>query len=194
MARIRSFDEEEVLDKALAIFWRKGYNGTSIQDLVDGLGLNRSSIYHTYIDKHNLFILSIERYRDKTVRKAIEMINNARSAKAVIRKLFEQTIDEILADKNNKGCFMVNCAVEMAPHDKTVADIVNKNAQDMEQTFYYAIKKGQKSGEISSRQNAKSLASFVCNNINGIRVLSKSGADKKILDDIIKVVMSVLEP
>jgi len=193
MARIKAFDEEEILDKALDIFWHKGYNGTSIQDLVDGLGLSRSSIYQTYTDKHNLFILAIERYRMKIAGEAIEMINNAGSAKAVIKQLFEQIIDEILADKNNRGCFLVNCAIEMAPHDKTVADIVNKNLQDMEQTFYYAIKKGQKTGEISSRQNARSLASFVYNNINGIRVLSKSGTDKKMLDDIIKVVMSVFE-
>ncbi|HEX9512255.1 MAG TPA: TetR/AcrR family transcriptional regulator [Puia sp.] len=193
MARTKDFNEEEVLDKALAIFWQKGYNGTSMQDLVEELGISRSSMYDTYTDKYSLFLKSLEKYRKQTAGALLQMINEAESPKAVIKKILQLVVDESLLGKEPRGCFMVNTCVENAPHDKAVAKIIHDNLQDYEEAFCQAIKKGQAMGEITSRNDAKALARFIINTINGIRVAARSGADKAVYDDIVKVALSVLE-
>ena len=193
MARTKDFNEEEVLNKALAIFWQKGYNGTSMQDLVEGLGISRSSMYDTYTDKYTLFVKSLERYRQQTAAEMLQMIKQAASPKDVIKEIFQTVIHESLFDKMPRGCFMVNTCVETAPHDEVVAKIVQDNIKDYEAAFYEAIKKGQAMGEISNRNDAKALARSIINTINGIRVAARSGADKAVYDDIVNVALSALD-
>jgi TetR/AcrR family transcriptional repressor of nem operon len=193
MARTKDFDEQEVLNKAVCLFWHKGYNGTSMQDLVDGLGISRSSLYDTYGDKHALFIKALESYQGMASGKMCNIVSNTESAKEAIKRLFELTINDLLSDQQHKGCFMVNAEVEVAPHDKEVSDMVCKNDQQVEDAFYKAIKKGQDSGEIANQQDARALARFIFNTVKGIRVSAKSTADKSFFDDIIKTTMSVLD-
>jgi TetR/AcrR family transcriptional regulator, transcriptional repressor for nem operon len=193
MARTKDFDEDEILDKALAIFWHKGYNGVSMQELVDGLGISRSSLYDTFTDKYSLFIKSLQRYRQKTASQVIQMINQAASPKAALKELFQSTVNEAIADKKQRGCFMANCAIENSPHDKAIAKMVHENMQDLEDAFCLAISKGQEMGELTSRQNPRALARFFINSIHGIHIATKSGADKATFDDIVKVTFSVLE-
>src|ERR1700761_1056657 len=116
MARTKDFDEDEVLDKAMYLFWNQGYNGTSMQDLVDGLGISRSSLYDTFGDKHSLFIKTLENYKKNASAKLEAIIANAPSAKEAVKQLLEYTTRELLSDQQHKGCFMVNAAVEVAPH------------------------------------------------------------------------------
>ena len=193
MARTKDFNEEEVLEKALAIFWQKGYNGTSMQDLVDGLGISRSSMYDTYADKYSLFIKSLEKYREKTAGEMMQVVNEAPSAKAGIKKILQSVVNESVFDKSPRGCFIVNTCVESAPHDKAIAKIIQENMQDAEEVFYLTIKKGQESGEIAGRNDARALARFIINTINGIRVTAKAGTDKKVYDDVVKVALDALE-
>src|SRR5579863_6774149 len=116
MSRMKDFDENEVINKAIAIFWHKGYNGTSMQDLVDGLGISRSSLYDTYGDKHALFVRALESYRETACNNLSKIISESPTAKAGIQRLLEYTIKELVGDKQQKGCFLVNAAVEVAPH------------------------------------------------------------------------------
>jgi len=193
MARTKDFDENEVLCKAIQIFWHKGYNGTSMQDLVDGLGISRSSLYDTYTDKHTLFVKALESYQDTGAGKIQEIINNSTSAKATIKQLLEFVINELLGDKQQKGCFMVNAEVEVAPHDAEINDLVCKNDQQMEDAFYLVIKKGQDSGEIKKDQDARALSRFIFNTVKGIRVTAKSTSDRTVFDDIIKLTVLALD-
>jgi len=193
MARTKDFDENEVLTKAIQLFWHKGYNGTSMQDLVDGLGISRSSLYDTYTDKHTLFIKALESYQNSGADKIQEISENSGSAKETIKKLLEFVADELLNDKQQKGCFMVNAEVEVAPHDTEVNSLVCKNDQQMEDVFFQVIKKGQDSGEIKNEQDARALARFIFNAVKGIRVTAKSTTDKSVFDDIIKLTVSALD-
>jgi TetR/AcrR family transcriptional repressor of nem operon len=193
MARTKEFDENEVLDKALNIFWCRGYNGTSMQELVEGLGISRSSLYDTYGDKHTLFLATLERYRTKQATGMIRMVENSLSVRGTIRDLFHFAVNETVADKLQRGCFMVNSTVEIAATDKEVAVIVNRNMQDIEDAFCRAIEKGQQQGEITTRHNARSLSRFIFNTFSGLRVAARSGADKQVFDDVVTVALSVLE-
>src|ERR1700755_2679328 len=106
MARTKDFDENEVLCKAIDLFWRKGYNGTSMQDLVDGLGISRSSLYDTYGDKHTLFIKALESYKGTNAVKFGDIISNSGTAKETIKKILEFITGGLLEDECHKGCFM----------------------------------------------------------------------------------------
>lgn len=193
MARTKDFDEDEVLQKAMNLFWHKGYNGTSMQDLVDGLGISRSSMYDTFGDKHTLFIRALENYKKIATNEMKTLVDNSSSAKETIRRMFEYIIAELLSDKQHKGCFLVNAGVEMAPHDTEVNKMLCENDRQLEHYFNQAIKKGQNSGEISNEQSSHALAQFILNTIKGMRVTAKSAADKKMFKDIVEVTMKVLE-
>jgi TetR/AcrR family transcriptional repressor of nem operon len=190
MARTKDFDEDEALNKAIDIFWHKGYNGASMQDLVDGLGISRSSLYDTYGDKHTLFIKALESYQDDTSKKVAAIINSTGPAKETIKKLLGFITGELLGDKKHKGCFMVNAEVEVAPHDQEVNRLVCQNDQQVEDAFFLVIKKGQDSGEISNMQDARALARFTFNTVKGIRVTAKSTTDKAVFDDIIRLAIA----
>lgn len=193
MARTKDFDENEVLAKAIQLFWYKGYNGTSMQDLVDTLGISRSSLYDTYTDKHTLFIKALESYQQAGAAKIQAIIDQTGSAKETIKKLLELAIPELIGEKQQKGCFMVNAEVEVAPHDQEVNNVVCKNDQQMEEAFYQVIKKGQDSGEIKNAQDARALARFIFNGMKGMRVTAKSTPDQSVFDDIIKLTVSALD-
>lgn len=192
MARTKDFNEDEVLTKAICLFWHKGYNGTSMQDLVDGLGISRSSLYDTYGDKHSLFIKALERYKEAGANQLCGIINSDLPAKEAVKKLFEFVTRTLLDDAQHKGCFMVNTEVEIAPHDEKVAAIICQNEQQVEDAFYKAIKKGQESGEISPEKDARALARFIFNTVKGLRVTAKSTTDRTVFDDVSKLALSVL--
>jgi len=192
MARTKDFDENEVLTKAIQVFWLKGYNGTSMQDLVDSLGISRSSLYDTYTDKHTLFMKALESYQNSGAARIQDIIDNSGSAKETVKRLLELATTELLDDKEQKGCFMVNAEVEVASHDAAVNSLVCKNDQQMEEAFYQVIQKGKDSGEIKNQQDARALARFIFNSVKGMRVTAKSITDKAVFDDIITLTISIL--
>lgn len=194
MARTKQFNEEEILDKAISLFWDKGFNGASAQDLVNHLGLSRSSIYDTFSDKHTLFIKALQQYRKQSSDGLKEVLSNSKDVKEAIRTIFKQAVLETLQASENKGCFMVNTTTELAIHDAEIAKIVNDNRNEMQNLFFEAIQKGQEMGNISKDKNALALSRFIFNSYSGIRVSARSlGMDKETLDDIVKVTLSVLD-
>lgn len=193
MARTKEFKEDQVLDKAIEIFWHKGYNGTSAQDLVMHLGLSRSSLYDTFGDKQKLFAQSLRRYQKNAQDQIIELFDKSEDIKETLHDIFKQAVIESLDDRITKGCFMVNSSIELAMHDEEIAKIVKSNSQKMEEVFTNAVQKGQDLGQISKSIQAKVLARFIFNNYSGIRVLARTGErDKQVYDDIIKALFSIL--
>ena len=193
MARTKEFKEDQVLDKAIEIFWHKGYNGTSAQDLVMHLGLSRSSLYDTFGDKQKLFAQSLRRYQKNAQDQIIELFDKSENIKETLHDIFKQAVVESLDDRITKGCFMVNSSIELAMHDEEIAKIVKSNSQKMEEVFTNAVQKGQDLGQISKSNEAKVLARFIFNNYSGIRVLARTGErDKQVYDDIIKALFSIL--
>lgn len=192
MARTKEFDTGEVLDKAIDLFWDKGYNGCSIQDIVEGLGLSRSSIYETFGDKRQLYLEALKKYQ----RTGVETLEKNINAASDVRQFLTLTFESILPGSPDclvqKGCFMVNSAIELATHDPEIAEIVMANQHEVENILCKAIKKGQDAGQITTSLDAQSMARFFYTNLSGIRVTARSGADRKTLEDIIKVSLSVL--
>lgn len=193
MARTKNFNQEEVLDKAVQLFWRKGYNATSANDLVKELGLSRSSLYDTYGDKKTLFVNSLNRYRKTVVAEMIKIIDNSTDVKSTLKDIFRLIIEQDIEAKIPKGCFIVNSAIELSSYDHEIAKIVELNQLGIEEALEKAIIKGQKNGTVSNIQKATDLAKFFYNSIVGIRVSMKYSKFRTSLDAITKINLSILE-
>ena len=193
MARTKDFDESEVLTRAMHLFWSRGYNATSMEDLVGNLGISRSSLYDTYTDKHTLFIKALEHYQQMAQVKIREIMNSPGSARETVKKLIEHATAGLSDGKKKIGCFLVNAGVEVAPHDKKVNNLICSNDQEMEDVFYQVIQKGKKAGEIKNHRDARALARFITNTIKGMQVTGKSTSDKSVFDDIISLTVSTLD-
>ncbi|SEB18463.1 TetR/AcrR family transcriptional regulator [Pedobacter hartonius] len=192
MARTKSFDEETILDEAMKLFWHTGYHSLSAQELVDGLGLSRSSLYDTFGDKHTLYVKALRRYSKLTVEATISVLDQAKNIPKAIKEVFQMNFNASFGSELTKGCFVVNSRVELSPHDPEIAGIVKENWQSLEDGFYRALKRGQEAGQVSNAHNARTLARFFVNNSWGLNVYGNADADEKVFKDIIKVALSVL--
>lgn len=192
MARTKDFDEQVVLQKAVCIFWDKGYNGTSMQDLVDGLGISRSSLYDTFGDKHQLYLKSLQIYQQQNGSQLCALAGSDKPAKEVLNDILDLVINDLLADEQRRGCFMVNAGIELANHDKEVNKLICDTEQQLELAFAKVINHGQDRGEISKEKDAQALARFLNNTVKGMQVSAKSISDKDFFKDIINTALSVL--
>jgi TetR/AcrR family transcriptional regulator, transcriptional repressor for nem operon len=192
MPRTKSFDQEEILDKATNLFWRQGYNGTPPQDILDTTGLSRSSLYDTFGDKHHLFLQCLQRYRDTETEFLINYLDGSEDSAAAIRRIFHGAWEHTAKQRRQKGCLMVNTLNELAPHDPEVASIVHENRQAIENAFYRAIRRAQQQGQITRSRQPRVFARYLVNSLWGLTVQIKLGIDKKTADDIVKTTLSVL--
>ena len=193
MARPKVFDEQKILDKAMNLSWRKGYHATSAQDLVEELGISRSSLYDTFGFKHELFVKALMKYRKEWIDPVIESADHVTDPEAHIKNLFEFVKKETFDLNLTRGCFWENTAIEMAPADSEITAIAKSIMNDTENAFYKVIKKGQQQGVFTDKHTARSLATFVINSISGLRVNVKLGTTEKIYDYTTNLCLSVLK-
>ena len=193
MPKVKLFDENRILEKAMELFWKKGYHATSIQDLVNYLGLSRSSIYDTYGGKKELFNKSFQLYRNTNIKKVTAFLEKQSKVKIGFKKLFEMAIQESINDLDKKGCFVVNITTELIPGDLEIQNILKENKDTFSSLFYEILLKGEKSGEIPKGKNLKSIASLFYTLYSGLKVVSKVQPNSKELSDSISVFLVLLE-
>jgi TetR/AcrR family transcriptional repressor of nem operon len=193
MPKTKQFDEKEVLVKAREVFCKRGYNGTSMDDLVQATGLSRSSIYDTFGDKHGLFLKSLDQYRNDQQCSMEQQTAKSDSPKKKIRAIFDYYIKDILADKKGNGCLLINVSLELGAEDKEVATLFHANMDEMEQLLSSLIKEGQEKGEISKKFTPKALARHFYSSLMGIRVTGTNKPDGELLREIAKLTLSLLD-
>ena len=193
MPRPKEFDPEQALDKAMRLFWRKGYEATSVQDLVDAMGINRFSLYDTFGDKHQLYLAALRRYDEKMVGDKLRALEHSDEGLAAIRRYFDEWIDWAQTRGGSPGCLMTNSAVESALHDKEAAAIIRKNLERTEEAFHKALVCARKKGEISKAGNLRDTARYLTSHAMGFGVLVKGRPDPKVLKSAIRVIFSHLK-
>ncbi|OLO37128.1 TetR family transcriptional regulator [Alkalihalophilus pseudofirmus] len=191
MGRHKEFDETEVLLKAMVVFWRNGYEKTSMQDLVDSMNIHRRSIYDTFGDKQTLFLRALQLFEEIIEKKIQHEVKPTHSVKLAVQRLFEMAV--IPDDRSPPGCFIVNTAVELTQHDQEIAEKINKSFHKTETLIYELLLQGQIHGEISDQLDLENVAQFIHNSFIGIRVLSKTTDDKNKLRNIINSTLAVLD-
>jgi TetR/AcrR family transcriptional regulator, transcriptional repressor for nem operon len=192
MPRTKEFDQADVLEKAQNLFWRKGYEATSMQDIVDTLGISRSSIYDSFGDKHNLYCTVLELFYEENALEFSKNVKNTQTPLKMITDLFEGIVESVKTDKERKGCFMVNASIELMNDDPIVKDIILKNNSNFEKALIYLLKQGQALGEIKSKTDPAVLAKFLYNNIVGMKVAIRNGSNTKDLSAISNMTLSML--
>ncbi|MBC7919756.1 MAG: TetR/AcrR family transcriptional regulator [Ferruginibacter sp.] len=194
MPRPKAFDEQEALQRAMEVFWKKGYHATSVQDLVDGMGINRASLYDTFGDKHQLFLASLQLYRQLNRWEVTQSTRTGEDVRTTIRLFLQAMVDEALVDTSRRGCFVVNATLERVPADPDTAQIVCENYRALEEAFGALIEEGQRNGEIAVGQSPAALARFVVTLINGLRVMGKTNYAPQALNEVVEVALQALSP
>jgi len=192
MPKVKLFDENEVLDKAMKLFWKKGYHATSVQDLVSHLEINRASLYDTYGNKEQLFNKSLALYRKSTIDGITQIFESHSNVMDGFKELFDLSIKEVIKDKEFKGCFFVNTTTELIPNDEKVHKVFKRVKRDFEDLFYKYLKKGKDSGELRTDHDLKSLASMLFMLYNGMKVVSKINPKKEELKNSVELAMTLI--
>jgi len=194
MPRVKLFNEEEVLHKAIELFWKKGFNDTSMQDLVDCLGISRGSLYDTFNGKKELFDRAFRQYKKTNNKMMIEFLKNQSSVKKGLLNFFELPINASVNNEGEvRGCFVVNTTTELLPSDKKIHSILKENRIELEKIFYDYLQKGIESGEIAKDKDITTISSLLYTLLNGVLVIAKVNPDKKYLLNIVKTGLSVLD-
>jgi TetR/AcrR family transcriptional repressor of nem operon len=192
MGRPKEFDRNQVLDKAMDVFQSRGFEATSITDLVEAMGINRFTIYETFSDKHKLFLESLDNYQKKRREYMAEVFSEPGPRIAIIRKYFEDIVDNAMTGEPS-GCLMVNSAIELARDDAETAQRAAYHFAQLEEMFFQALVDAKESGEIRTDKDLRALARFLLNNARGLRVVTNYTRDRKVMSDIIEVAISVLD-
>jgi TetR/AcrR family transcriptional repressor of nem operon len=193
MARHKEFDRDEALHKAMEVFWSRGYEAASIHDLVEHMGINRQSLYDTFGDKHALYLQALDRYQEVESRKLFELLERPGSVKKALRQLFAGVVEGSLCAGERRGCFMGNAMSELAGRCKATASKTCRNMEAVEGAFYRALLRGKKAGELKGVREPRAVARFLYSSFQGLALMAKATQDRKTLEDIVKVTLSVLD-
>ena len=191
MARPTEFDRAKAVEVAMKLFWVRGFTATSLSDLLEVMGIARSSFYASFHTKRDLFTECLELFGDRT----LAMINeDAKSLhpSALPHAFFESTVMNVSSRKAKQGCMMVNTVLELADADPELNQLATQKLNSIEQAFATAFALAQKNGELDTTHSPKELASLVMTINLGLRVLSRQNKSREELESIIENSLSLL--
>ncbi len=177
MARTKEFDPEAALRDALELFWERGYEATSMADLVERLGVARASIYATFGGKRELYLRALERYGELTGNGMLQELSGPGPALPAVRAFVERYAAESSGEERHRGCFVANTAVELAPHDDEAARRVRENWLTVETAITSALLRARAQAELANDADPYALARFLVVLLQGMRVTGKASDD-----------------
>jgi TetR/AcrR family transcriptional repressor of nem operon len=192
VARHKEFDPSVALDRALDLFWERGYEATSMADLVEHLGVAKASIYATFGGKHEFFTKALQRYLDLTDPEIMTELSQPGPVVPAVRSLVRRFVEGAAADERNRGCLVVNSAVELAGRDTAVARMVESSWARLETTLTSALLRAKAQGELAQETDPRALARFLLVFLQGVRVLERTPDPAERLRDASRVAVSLL--
>jgi TetR/AcrR family transcriptional repressor of nem operon len=186
MPKTETFDKELVIKQVTKVFHDKSYSLTSMQDLVDATGLNRSSIYNTFGSKLDLYMLCLKDYQKISINNINEIISSSNCYINTLERIFN------LNAHNENGCLINSCVTEMANQENTINSFLKSNDEGMIQLFKDIVEKGQELGSINKNKTAYEYAIYLVSSLKGFNlstVLMNKSKDKQ---SIINTILSVL--
>ena len=180
----KDFDVDVAIGRAMKIFWAKGYEATSISDLVAAMQINKGSLYNAFGSKKKLFTRALLNYDRENQQALLSQLEAMDDPVLAIRTLFDSVIAESEADSERKGCLLVNTALELPHHSKDIQDMVTAALKDVEGFFERAIKRAQTRGQVPSTLDASESAKSLLSQMVGLRVLARGVFDMTSLSAI----------
>ena len=189
----KQYDETDVLERAMEAFWARGYEATSINDLVAATGINRGSLYAGFSDKRSLFLRALDHY-DREHRQAFLLaLERDHAPREAILAAFRKVVETCEEGRNRKGCLLVNTAIELSPHDSDIGDIVKAKLEEVETFFRARIEAAQKEGTIRPEIPAAEKARVLFGLFIGLRVITRSRPDPVLMASIVNQVEALLD-
>jgi len=173
----KRFDQQEALERALDTFWAQGYTGTSIQDLVDRMGINRASLYDTYGDKQELFLAALRAYDDHYRATWFSELEALDSPLRAVKRVFYDLIESFEAGELRYGCFTVNTSLEYAPHHEGARREVARSQHAILEFFHRKLVEARHKGEIAADLDTETTASSLLATFIGMQAIARSGTD-----------------
>ena len=192
MPRPQEFVTAEALHQAMNVFWRKGYEATSLVDLLAATGLSKSSLYATFGGKRELFLAAFDEYRRARAHAMYQTLAREPAGRA-IEAFFQLLLSGPNAEEPSRGCMSINQAVELAPHDPEVRERVMQDLRLIEEALAQAISRGQQQGDLRSLRPAQDLAGLLMLGFPGLQVLARAGYSPAQLTTSLSLLLDQLE-
>jgi len=188
----KTFDVEDAVSRAIAVFWDKGYVATSMADLTRAMGINKGSLYNAFGSKKKLFIRALQQYdRDRSQRTLDDMFAKQTPLDA-INGLFDHVITHNCSNPANKGCLLVNTALELPHHDADIREMVTRSLDNLKDFFEHSIMRGQANGSIPAHINPQTTAHVLRALIVGLQVLSREASSPEAFNAVKVQVINTL--
>ncbi|GGT41360.1 TetR family transcriptional regulator [Streptomyces chromofuscus] len=192
MARVREFDTEAAVHSAMEAFRCRGYEGTSVQDLVDATGVGRGSLYGAFGSKEGLYLAAMERYRQLYAVPLIDMLRAGTPARDLLREVLVATVDGIVRDGDRKSCLIVGATTERVSQDPKVAAHVRSTTAALEDALRDVIATAQAEGQLPNSRNARDLARYLIVTMHGLRVMGAMNPDRASLMGVADAALDAL--
>ena len=193
MARAKEFNPEDALDKAMQVFWHKGYEATSVEDLLKAMDLNRGSLYDTFGDKRQLFLKVMDRYCTSFVGPKLSLLDQPGPALPTLHRFINGMIEGGLADPQRRGCFISNTVMELSPHEEEIAGRLRQALKLAEDAFFKILARAKEQGELKDDKDPRALARFLTTMMQGAVVMIKAGTSADVVKQTTETGLSILE-
>jgi TetR/AcrR family transcriptional repressor of nem operon len=192
MARTREFDTEAAASRAMELFWRRGYEATSVRDLTHHLGIGQGSLYAAFGDKEGLYRAALEHYRTTLAAAALRSLEEETDVRAAVRTLLTERI-RIAVDNGGQGCLAVNAACERLPQDASTGRTVRDMQDASREALTEVLRAAMERGEIAARHDPHTVAAFLVTFLNGLLVSSKITPDAPALEPLVDLALTALD-
>lgn len=187
------YEPDSALDATMQAFWRRGYEGTSLRDLLDATGLSKSSFYHAFNSKNEAFQKALSHYCDNVTSNLRSRPRAGDSGWEFIEAILTSTAEEALTSKGPRGCMIVNVATEFSAHDPRIRELLGDGAKRVTQVFVAAVKQAQSEGAIPLNKGPNVLGRYLLSSLSVLRTMVKAGTSHRAMTEIVGVIMSALK-
>jgi TetR/AcrR family transcriptional regulator, transcriptional repressor for nem operon len=192
MARSKEFDEEHALASATDLFWRQGYENTSLEALMHVMGIAKQSLYDTFGDKRALYLKAMAFYRKKTNSSLRELLASAPTVKEGFTRILLGLVAES-REQHARGCLLLSANMERAVDDEEIAAFLTDNQAEVESILADALRRGRRNGELGDEKDAGALAKFFVVTLQGMRAMARLKSDRRALRQVARIALTVFD-
>ncbi|HTI61722.1 TetR/AcrR family transcriptional regulator [Mucilaginibacter sp.] len=192
MARPRQYDEDAVIDKALSVFWKKGFSDTSSRDLIAATGMSNGSLFNSFGDKTTLYLACLQKYNATYIAALESLLISELPFKEKIQKVFEGTAKKVSATDDYEGCFFFNSSVDSGIHDAAISTLTAAIQLRLEKAFCTAADQARESKQLPIESDSVQIAQYLMMITTGLRAMVKGNASVAEIDHIIHSALKFL--
>jgi TetR/AcrR family transcriptional repressor of nem operon len=194
MVRTRAFDPATALTQAVDLFSSKGYSETSMEDIVQATGVSRYGLYGTFGSKRELFEQALERYADSMGKQSFLRLLEPEASLEYIRRIFAERVDDMCCIEENKGCLFIHTAMELAPQDEELREVLRKFMKRMSKAFAIGLESAKARGEVRADVDVAAAGELLTSTMFGLAVLGRTGFQHASLSRIVDNTLASLGP